>query len=279
MKPSQLTCALAGRTEYQTVATRPRWILTRPAEEAARWQQVLSQGGASVVSWPLIDIRSVPQKAPLQEALQDWAQWTAVMFVSRAAVQHLMALRSPSQTWGRTRCWVTGPGTQQALLAAGVPSELVDAPDAQAGQFDTEHLWPVVQSQIRPGARVLVVRGTEADALQRTGQGRDWLSAQLQQAGAQVQALASYMRCVPVWDAAQCAQARLAAQDGSIWLFSSSQALKNLQTLLPAQDWARARALVTHPRIAETAQSLGWGVVRTSRPAPTEIRASLECFA
>lgn len=269
----------AARIERQAVTTRPRWILTRPAEEAARWQQALSPGGAAVVSWPLIDIIAVPQRAPLQEALSQWDQWAAVMFVSRAAVQHLMALRAPDHAWGRTRCWVTGPGTQQALQVAGVPPELVDAPDAQAGQFDTEHLWQVVRHQVPAGARVLVVRGTEAEAWQQDGQGRDWLSHQLANTGVHVQTLASYMRSVPVWDAAQCAQARQAAHDGSIWLFSSSQALKNLQVLLPLQDWGQARALVTHPRIAQTARALGWGVVRTSRPAPAEIRASLECFA
>lgn len=273
-------CVPAARTELaNAVAACPRWILTRPAEEAARWQQALSQGGQPVVSWPLIDIRAVPQTAALQAALQNWSQWAAVMFVSRAAVQHLLALRSPTHDWGRTRCWVTGPGTLQALLAAGVPPALVDAPDAQAGQFDTEHLWQVVQHQVPAGAQVLVVRGTEAAALHDAGQGRDWLSAQLTRSGVQVQGLASYVRAVPQWRADQCAQARQAAQDGSIWLFSSSQALKNLHTLLPDQDWQQARALVTHPRIADTAHSLGWGVVRTSRPTPAEIRASLESFA
>ena len=160
-----------------------------------------------------------------------------------------------------------------------MPPALVDAPDAQAGQFDTEHLWQVVQHQVQPGQRVLLVRGTEADALATAGQGRDWLSEQLTQAGVQVQGLASYVRSAPVWDAAQCDQALAAAQDGSIWLFSSSQALRNLHALLPDQHWGQARALVTHPRIAETAQQLGWGVVRTSRPSAAQIRSSLECFA
>jgi uroporphyrinogen-III synthase len=261
------------------VAAPVRWILTRPAEEAERWRQVLSQGGQPVVSWPLIDIQAAPHPALLQAALQNWTQWAAVMFVSRAAVQHLMAWRSPTHHWASTRCWATGPGTQQALLAAGVPPALVDMPDAQAGQFDTEHLWQVVQHQVKPGQQVLLVRGTEADAPSTAGQGRDWLSEQLSQAGVQVQGLASYVRSAPVWDAAQCAQASAAAQDGSIWLFSSSQALRHLHALLPEQHWGQARALVTHPRIAETAQQLGWGVVRTSRPSAAEIRSSLECFA
>jgi uroporphyrinogen-III synthase len=189
-----------------------------------------------------------------------------------------MAWRSPTHSWASTRCWATGPGTQQALLAAGVPPALVDMPDAQAGQFDTEHLWQGVQHQVQPGQQVLLVRGTDADAPSTAGQGRDWLSEQLSQAGVQVQGLASYVRSAPVWDAAQCAQARAAAQDGSIWLFSSSQALRHLHALLPEQHWGQARALVTHPRIAETAQQLGWGVVRTSRPSAAEIRSSLECF-
>jgi uroporphyrinogen-III synthase len=261
------------------VSASPRCILTRPAEEAQRWRDSLEHSGVDVVAWPLIDIQPVTPSEPLQAALQSWSRWAAVMFVSRAAVQHAMAWRSPDLPWGETRCWATGPGTQQALLAAGVSPGLIDTPDAQAGQFDTEHLWQKVQHQVTAGQQVLLLRGTEAGARLAAGQGRDWLTQQLHARGLQVQSLAAYVRSVPRWSASQCQQAREAAQDGSVWLFSSSQALTNLQSLLPGQAWHQAKALATHPRIAETAQKMGWGVVRTSRPTVAEIRSSLESFA
>ena len=63
-----------------------------------------------------------------------------------------------------------------------------------------------------------------------------------------------------------------AATDGSVWLFSSSEAVGHL----PAADWSQARAVATHPRIAEAVRAAGWGVVVESRPALTDILASIE---
>jgi uroporphyrinogen-III synthase len=70
--------------------------------------------------------------------------------------------------------------------------------------------------------------------------------------------------------------ARAAATDGAVWLFSSSEAVANLQACLPGQDWGAARALTTHGRIAEAARAAGFGVVREARPALADILASLE---
>ncbi|HEY3049162.1 MAG TPA: uroporphyrinogen-III synthase, partial [Polaromonas sp.] len=63
--------------------------------------------------------------------------------------------------------------------------------------------------------------------------------------------------------------------DGSVWLFSSSEAVANLasQPHLSRLDWRRARAVATHPRIADTLRAAGWGVVVESRPALKDIKA------
>jgi uroporphyrinogen-III synthase len=50
----------------------------------------------------------------------------------------------------------------------------------------------------------------------------------------------------------------------------------NLATLLPGQSWAGARAIATHPRIAQAVRALGFGTVRESRPAFDEVVASIE---
>jgi uroporphyrinogen-III synthase len=64
----------------------------------------------------------------------------------------------------------------------------------------------------------------------------------------------------------------------SAWLFSSSQAIANLLTLEPRADWSGARAVATHPRIAESARSAGFGVVCESRPGLDAVIAALESF-
>jgi uroporphyrinogen-III synthase len=86
----------------------------------------------------------------------------------------------------------------------------------------------------------------------------------------------AYTRAAPAWGEAQCAAARQAAGDGSLWLFSSSEAANNLRSLLPGQDWSRARALATHPRIAQSVRALGFGDVQATHPGWDAVLASIE---
>jgi uroporphyrinogen-III synthase len=79
-----------------------------------------------------------------------------------------------------------------------------------------------------------------------------------------------------VWDEAARATARRAAADGSLWLFSSSEAAGNLARLLPGAQWQQARALATHPRIAQAVRALGFGQVGETRPALADVVASIE---
>jgi uroporphyrinogen-III synthase len=169
----------------------------------------------------------------------------------------------------KTRAWATGPGTVQALREAGWPAAQVDAP--VVGQFDSEALWALVRHQVPPGGRVLVVRAA--------GGGRDWLTQQLEADGAVVEHCAAYQRHLPLWTAAQQAEARSLLGPHAVWLLSSSEGIGNLASLLPGQDWSRARAIATHPRIADTARALGFSVVAPSRPTLPDVLASIESLA
>ena len=255
-------------------------VLTRPVAESLLWANTIARAGFKVLSWPLIEVQPHADLMRIHTALAAWHGYQAVMFVSRAAVQHAFQHQSPKAGWGLTRCWATGPGTRQALLDAGVPPELIDSPPLQAAQFDTEALWRVVQPQLLPERGVLLLRGSDADkpASADEGIGRDWLIKQLEGAGIRVDSVAVYQRLLPVWDAPQQAQARTAAQDGSIWVFSSSQSISHLKQLMPAQDWSLAKALVTHDRIGEAARQLGVGRVQVCKPSLSEVVASLESF-
>jgi uroporphyrinogen-III synthase len=109
-----------------------------------------------------------------------------------------------------------------------------------------------------------------------SAEGREWLSQQLAAAGVAVDELVAYGRGLPAWTAAELGLAAAAARDGACWLFSSSEAARNLRELLPAQDWSAARALATHPRIAEAVRALGFGYVQQCRPGLSEVLASIE---
>jgi uroporphyrinogen-III synthase len=296
-----------------------RLVITRPAGDAASWVNALQAAGHEALVLPLIDIAPVADLQAVQQAWAQWPDFHAVMFVSAQAVRYFfdsqpVALRvdacqamRPDGASG-PRFWATGPGTRKALLNAGIPAARIDSPPEDEAQFDSEALWRVVASQVQaltlsesvaprqgltseqvaassglsaPPA-VLIVRGSDegASAEQaKGGSGRDWLTQQLQACGVTVSWVAAYARSVPVWTPAHRQQATQAATDGSVWCFSSSQAVTHLQQLLPAQNWATARCIATHARIAQTAQVLGFGEVHTARPLVADVVASLESLA
>ena len=280
-------------TARATTRTISHVIVTRPAREAQRWVQQLQQNGFTAEALPLIEIAPADQPADVQALRQAWQglnDYAACLFVSGNAVAHFFQENKAlaQQLWARTainsiadqtpgpRCMAPGPGTVAALRAVGVPADRIDAPAADALQFDSEALWASVGQRDWQGRRVLIVRG--ASAVSGTGSaGRDWIAQQWQAAGAQVDFVAVYQRRAPTLTAAQAERARAASADGSVWLFSSSEALANLANLseMAGMDWSRARAIATHPRIVEAVRAAGWGVVVASRPALQEISATL----
>jgi uroporphyrinogen-III synthase len=249
-----------------------RVVVTRPEPEAGRWVAELQARGIDAQALPLIDIAPAPAADALLEAWGHIDSFRAAMFVSGNAVKGFFApMHVP---WPpRTRAWATGPGTRDALQAAGVPPAAIDAPGDDAPQFDSEALWRQVRGQVRAGDAVLIVRGGNAVG---EPSGRDWLRDELEAQGARVETVVAYVRRPPAWHAGEQARAAAAAADGSVWLLSSSEAVENLVHLLPAQDWRRARALVTHPRIAQTARAAGFAVVHESRPTLEAVVAALE---
>ena len=265
-----------------------RAIITRPAGDAQAWVDALQNAGHQALALPLIDVGPMHNAQPVLQAWAQWPEFQAVMFVSAQAVRYFFerqpaALQATSTTWTHgPRCWATGPGTHKALLQAGVPEACIDSPAVDAAQFDSEALWQRVSAQVQAGKPVLIVRGQDVNtepAAALNGTGRDWLAQQLQAAGASAQFVVAYERRAPEWSHQQTTQAVQAATDGSVWCLSSSQAIHNLGHALPAQSWGKARCIATHPRIAQTAQALGFGEIQMSKPSLPDLLVSLESLA
>ena len=278
-----------------------RVIVTRPETDAQAWLDAIQKAGHEAVYLPLIEIGPAPDTQAVDLAWQQWPRWQAVMFVSAQAVRMFFAQR-PMQAG--PRFWATGPGTRQALIEAGVAANAIDAPNADSAQFDSEALWQVVSPSLKKQVPVLIVRGNE-DSLDSNptltananasasansnpsnkqpvnpqGVGRDWLAQQIIQAGASVEFVVAYSRRPPQWSAPQLEIAKQAASDGSVWCFSSSQAVLHLQAQLPNVQWNKACCVATHARIAQTARDVGFVHVVQTRPVLSDVLASLESLA
>ncbi len=255
--------ALASDTSFSAAPWRV--IVTRPGREAQTWADALQARGVSCETLPLIEIAALPGPSVLEQAWLDIPRHLALMFVSANAVRFFMATRPVNQPMPSCRAWSTGPGTRAALLAAGWPEGLIDSPGVDAPQFDSEALWALVAQRVQASVAtstsqpsVLIVRGADA-----RGQlaGRDWLAIQLENAGLEVLQAVAYVRQAPVLTPGQQTLARQAVGDGSAWLFSSSEAAQHLLQACPDLPLEQARALATHPRIAQRLQQSGWGRV------------------
>lgn len=243
-------------------------LVTRPAAQAAAWVAWLRREGVDARALPLIDIVPAADRAPARDAWAGLDRAAMVFFVSPNAVQHFFAVRPPTAAWpADTLAAAPGPGTAEALAAAGVPAAQVVAPPADAPTMDSEALWARLQSRPWAGRRVLVVRGEG---------GRDWLADRLLEAGAEVQALAVYARRPPMPDEAMQALLRAAAEapQAHLWLLSSSEAVRHLAAL-PGGVPRGACAIATHPRIAQTAREAGFAAVRLCAPGRDAVLRAL----
>ncbi len=258
-----------------------RVIVTRPQQEAGKWVDALAHAGYQAVALPLIEVLPAPDAQAVADAWSRLHTFDAVMFVSTSAVDHFFTSKAAlahvftAQSAIKTRAFVPGPGSFAALLRAHAEAQCIDAPDVAAGQFDSEALWKVVGPRVCAGYRVLIVRGADPHS-DATGEGRDWLASHIRAAGGTVEFVVAYQRRAPLLSAQTLAWVRQAAVDGSVWLFSSSQAIANLVQACPDQPWQQARAVATHHRIALAARHAGFAAVAESRPELPALMASIE---
>jgi uroporphyrinogen-III synthase len=247
-----------------------RVIVTRPAAQAAQWVADLSARGIDAVALPLIAIEAPPDQGAVERAWLRLAQQRLVVFVSPNAVERFFASKPAALAWPEgVQAASTGPGTSDALRRSGVAAGAIVEPAADAPAFDSAALWRRLEGRDWAGAHVLVVRGDG---------GRDWLAQTLAGRGADVEFVAAYRRVAPRFEgvARQCLDDALARPAHHLWLFSSSESIDHLRTARPDATWSGARALATHPRIAEAARECGFGAVHESLPTLDAVVACIQ---
>lgn len=257
----------------------PVLVVTRPQPDATAWVQQLHSAGVNACALPLLVIgpsHSTAALASVQAALQNLKQYDALMFVSANAVRYFVeslrkhALPLPAHA----QYWSPGPGTSQALIAAGIPSPCVIQPAPDAAQFDSEALWQQALPHLSKIQNVLIVRG--GDGSHSTGQGRQWLTEQLRARQIGVDFAPVYERQAPAITPRLLSEIEALRAQHAIWLFSSSECVQNLRLSAPAYTWHEHIALATHPRIAQQAQLAGFGLVRETQPSTQAIAASIK---
>lgn len=243
-----------------------RVLITRPQPEASRWVGRLRTLGVEAVALPLIQItqRHSPE---LENARSQLPALNAVMFVSPTSVEAFFAEHVRVTSDMSTRFLATGPGTVRALRQRGIDPSRIDAPALDSPRFDSEALWATLAHRDWDKQRVLLVRGEG-----ETGS-RDWLAVKLKEAGARVSWVTAYERLTPQWSPEELELAHQACGDGSVWVFSSSQAVLHLLKLCPGLPWHQTPCICTHERIARTAQALGFTRIQLCRPVPEELAA------
>lgn len=269
------------RTDVSGHRPMTQVLVTRPALDAGPWITSLQNEGLEPVAFPLLELKQKLKPHEVPAVLAEIQSSHAVMFVSANAVRFLAQALEQRPEWVQsfnqnTRAWCTGPGTASALALAGIAVSQIDQPSENAQQLDSEALWQVVKGQVKPGIKILFVRGAD-----ETGAiaGRDWLAQQVASGGAQVQAIAAYQRQEIQLTPEQVAQVSRWIEQQVVWLFSSSACVQALTDQCGQADWANARAVVTHPRIAALAQQLGWRNTTIASPGMKAMLASIKSMA
>ena len=245
-----------------------RVVLTRPEDRQAELVQTLQSMGCEVLQLPALTI--CPLEPTEQSAHWQPERFEAIVFVSRGAWQNYRKHYWKSAGQSNQQ---TNPNSNNPIVACvgvatakeiardlQVPLARVTYPEGDLSS-DSEGLWKLLQHELKPHARVLIVRGES---------GRDWLADTLASHGLQVSALSVYRRQANAWTSEQV-QALLAwsqslqpqlsesviSSDSGVWLITSGEGLEAIAAQFGAHGLTGRPGLqpksvvVVHQRLVE----------------------------
>lgn len=253
-----------------------RVVITRPRAQADALVTRLAELGVEVHRFPLLEIQPLADTAQLRSTLSHLSDYALVAFVSPNAIDAAFA---HIDHWpNHVIAAVVGEGSRQALARHGLTdngARVVSPIDPH--RTDSETLLDVLDIAALRGRRVLIIRAET---------GRELLADRLRGAGIEVEQIAAYRRGMPVLDTALGEQLHHLVAADACWVITSSEALRNLLEMVRrvsgepgAELILNAQLLVPHPRIAESAQALGFRRVTQTPSGDEALVAAIQSAA
>ena len=248
-------------------------VVTRPLAQAQAFAARVAQAGRQPEIFPLLAIAPVPDRQLLQSYFADLSSYGLVVFVSPNAIDAAFSCISgwpPAVAIG-----IVGEGSRLALEAHGVTAaNAVIIGPRNPAKMDSEELLLALDLESLRGKRALIVRGQA---------GRDFLTDTLRAHQIEVTHATAYLRTMPQLDAAAQLRLQSLLEADSVWVITSSEALRNLLDMTKALagegfvvKLQRSKILVPHHRIADTARSLGFSDVTLTGSGDERLIAALQ---
>ena len=227
-------------------------LVTRPAGQSEPLCRLIESAGGRALPFPTLEILPAADLEGARALLAE--PWHLMVFTSRNAVEHALALGFDGR-WGQAeRLAAVGKATGLALAETGRAPDLVP-PE----RFDSESLVAMPGLADMVGRRVLIVRGEGGRAL---------LGEVLTERGADVRFAEVYRRVRPDLDPGPLIDRW--TEDVGLVVATSDEVLLNLVEMLG--DAGRALLLATplaviSERTGQTARGLGFRTLRVAERA------------
>lgn len=241
-------------------------IITRPISQLSQIKPLahrLSRLGYKVILFPLLEIAPLPRESELyltlQTTLADLSRYAMAAFVSPNAV-HAVFQHKPVWPAG-VAIAVMGEGSKAALAQYGINEEntRIYCP-ANPIRSDSETLLHELDLPALKGRDVVIFRAET---------GRELLSEALAAHAINVVKVASYRRFAPLLTSENSQQLMKLLLSKNDWVVSSSEALRVLVGMIKkvageasVVKLQQINLLISHQRIAETAEKYGFKCVR-----------------
>ncbi|MBS1188119.1 MAG: uroporphyrinogen synthase [Burkholderiaceae bacterium] len=250
-----------------------RIVITRPQAQAELLARKVSALGLEAVVFPLLVISELPDQAALRAVLADLQPFSLVAFVGPNAID---AALTHLEVWpAGVPIAIMGDGSRLALARHGITeaNATIYRPHTPE-RADSESLLAALDLPALRGKKALIIRGET---------GRELLADALRAAGVAVSQVAAYRRTAPMLDQAlRLRLLELLASD-SVWVVTSSEALRNLQQMTSdlvgdaaVANLQQQRLIVSHMRIAEKAQTLGFANVVCAGSSDEHLLAAIQ---
>ncbi len=227
-------------------------IVTRAAEQADELARELDHAGLDPVLVPTIAIEFVPPGGELDLSAHRLHTYQWVVITSANGARAILAAALRGRADLETPRWaVIGPATRRVLEREGI------AIDLQPSQSSAARL--VVELPVRPGDRILVVRGDLAD---------DHLALALRDRGAEVDDVVAY-RTREAPESSRPLLRRAMGRPIAGVVFTSGSSVRGLVALGRAEsvDVVWIPSVCIGPKTTAAARAAGFGILGIS-PSP-----------